>query len=51
MMSAPPMGLSSDALFLIVTTLGALIGAVVSILAIVAYARLTPVEPQATPRS
>ncbi len=42
MMSAPSMGLSSDALFLVATALGALIGAVVSLLAIVAYARETP---------
>jgi hypothetical protein len=50
MVSGPPMGLSSDVLFLIATTLGGLIGAVVSILAIAAYARLTPLNPEATPR-
>ena len=49
MMSAPPQGLSSDALFLIATTLGALIGAVVSILAIAAYAREMPLVDGSVP--
>ena len=42
MVSGPPMVLSSDGLFLSATTLDALVGIAISILAIVAYARLTP---------
>ena len=49
MMTAPPPGLSSDALFLTATTLDALVGAVVALLAIAAYARLTPLVDGSLP--